>query len=558
MKKIYSALAFMAISATAFAVNPASMSYKLTEADQARISSILQENLAKAENNAFTADEIEATRSIGFKDANGDNWLIMLIKTGELGKYFSGDHPLTDYPYYGVETIIRKQNAKTGDIPNSIATLLVWPTKYIYEHGLDENYTGEKDYTPVSWDVFVNNAVNGKNAKGFQVRLSDNGGTYFLTPNAAGTAIETLGMFALGNSTDGGTIGGVAIPKGTQFQNGASFIFNSKEDDPDGVIYNMTGNFAYANGQTLPVSYNGTMMIRGFEGVVNRIEIGSLAIWNAGVLSGETDDNDTFFPITDWGPLQQLYFTANGTGLMAAVYKQNDNNYKFDISKVGTNFKGENVDVPDMTTWNYIRGMMFAPTNINMEKPEIICTVATPTVQSGKNVITPVANMMIPAGISGTAWSGTPQAPKYGVVGVLNQYYVSYGPKSQFAIGTTEGFQMNAFDTYNSNIVAACNAKIKYFNNPEDMTKYVEIPSVGSLKFGGVDTVTGDYEAAKVTVANGKIMINAENDANVYVYALNGAMINAANVKAGEVKSIAVEKGAYVVKVGNKATKVIL
>lgn len=552
MKKFYSALAFMAVGATAFAVNPASMSYKMTEADMARVSASLQESVVRLENGANVPTK-------AWQDASGNVWMISFVKVKNLGGYFTGSPTLEEYPYYGVETIIRKQNMKTGDITDELGALLVWPTKYAYEHLLDENYSGTKDYSPVDWNLFMDNAVSGKNAKGFQVRLSDTGGTYFVTPNAAQTAIETYGMFLLGfGSGDKGKIGGTALPSDASFSNGASLIVKAKEDDPDGVIYTFEGNMKYSSGQTCTFGYNGTVKIQGFENVTNRMEIDKVTLYNAGVIDPETDENEIFFPSTDYKPLQMVYFGVNGTGLQTATKKQNDNNYTFDVNKVGCNFLAEGYDFAPAATFNYVRGMLFFdPAGFDIKKPFGVFNMITPEEKNGRYVVNPVAGMLLPVGMGTNGWSGTVQAPKYGVGAVWNQYYLTLVPPTKISIGTPKGFEMDATDKYGSRIVIACaDTKAKLFESSTDMTKYNEISVVGNLD--GVETVVGDEEVADVKAGNGVITVNATSDANVYVYALNGAMINATNVKAGQVKNIAVEKGAYVVKVGKKATKVIL
>lgn len=554
MKKIYSALTFMAIGATAFAVNPASMSYKLTEADMARLSASLQESAVRLENGADVPTK-------AWEDASGNVWLLSFVKVKNLGGYFSGEPTLEEYPYYGVETIIRKQNMKTGDITDELGVLLVWPTKYAYEHLLDENYTGTKDYSPVDWNVFMDNAVAGKNAKGFQVRLSAEGGTYFVTPNAAQTEIETFGMFLLGfGNGDKGKIGATPLPADASLSNGASLIVKSKEDDPDGVIYNFDGNLKYSSGQTCTFGYNGTVKVQGFEGVTNRMEIDKVTLYNAGIIDPETDENEVFFPYDSYKPLQMVYFAVNGAGVQTSTRKQDDNNYTFGVDKVGCNFLQEGYNFAPAATFNFVRGMLFFDTaGFNIDKPFGVFNMVTPEEKNGRYTVNPVANMILPVGMGTNGWSGTLQLPKYGVSALWNQYYTQLVAPTKIAVGTTKGFEMDATDKYGSRIVIACaDTKAKLFKDAKDMTQYHQISVVGDIDFSGVETVVGDEEVADVKAGNGVITVNATSDANVYVYALNGAMINATNVKAGQVKNIAVEKGAYVVKVGKKATKVIL
>lgn len=560
MKKIYSALAALAIAGSAFAVSPAQQQIKVTPADEARMQSALAQTLADYQ--AHPEDALATRASV---DANGNISIIIFYKIYELGHYFNGTPGLDEYPYYGIETIIRTQNGKTGEFTNDIACLCGWPTVYSYnsEAFLANQDADEKDLVPVEWDTFWSNAASGKGPKGFYTRKSDTGGTYFVT-FGEDNKVESYCIFALNKSTtDGGTANGVAIPASTQLAQGTHIYCTSYENDPDeGCLLGLDVEFTYMNDANFKFTYSGTTMARGFEGINNRIEFAKLYMWNAGVLSGDDDDDMIFAPVYEWGPFQQIYFVAVGEDLEAGVAKQEDGNYTWSLSKLVTNYRASGLPFVRTNTFNRLYGYMMAPTSFDFAKPYGTWTVGKTETKNNRTQITPDAWMMFPIGISGTAWSGTNQAPSYGLGMTAWQYYVTLQPETQIVVGNnTNGFEFKGTDNYGSGFEGSCNSNMKVFRSTTEMNKYNDTKSTGGdvpSLFVGVGSVVNDDMKADVKAANGMITVTAANDAVVNVYAINGALINSTSVKAGMVKNIAVEKGAYVVKVGKNATKVIL
>lgn len=555
MKKFYSALAFLAIGATAMAA-PVAQSVKVTEADMAYM------NASLIECQALVADgELAPIDTRSYTDNNGDIWCIKMYRTGTLGEAWgSNGQPIEKWPFYAVECSVAKQNGKTGAVVNQCYARLFWPSKFAYEHILDKNFQGTPDYSMLDADTFFKNAMTGKGSKGFKSR-TDGTSIYFYTPNASEDAVEYWGMMRLTPVTINGTQ--YTDANAINFTNDASLTFTSYDnEDEDGTQYGMNVNFTYTAGGNVTCNYQGAAALF-IPGSVSRINLDKMYLWNAGVLDGDSDDNALFAPYYEWGPFQQFYFAANGEDLETGI-KNGTTDFNFAINKVTLNFRKSGLDFVRRNTFNILGGMLMAPTTIDMDKPYGTWTMGEVKMVNSLPELEPKAWMMFPWNVDKTAWSGNSTTQSYGMECVLEQTYETFIPKTQMAIGTKNGFEIYGENKWGGKLMGTCNAQIKYFKDSKDMKSYTPLASTGTIPSiipddqGGVETISGDAETAKVTVANGKIMINAENDANVYVYALNGAMINAANVKAGEVKAIAVEKGAYVVKVGKKATKVVL
>ena len=133
-------------------------------------------------------------------------------------------------------------------------------------------------------------------------------------------------------------------------------------------------------------------------------------------------------------------------------------------------------------------------------------------------------------------------------------FYQQLVAPSTIQWGTNQGFVATMENPYFRYITSKGTPDIIYHYDPTDMTKTRTFTSVGTREPSAVKGVSVDSDV-KVIARDGMINVVAGENAPIAIFTLDGKLVKA--TKASEV-SVEAPKGMYVVRVGNKAKKVVL
>lgn len=149
------------------------------------------------------------------------------------------------------------------------------------------------------------------------------------------------------------------------------------------------------------------------------------------------------------------------------------------------------------------------------------------------------------------AWANLMQfAIRDGMTGAYNNRYVDwYNVKIDF--GGDRGFVFKAEDTYRNRYSASFVGNIYFHSNPEKLQDTVEITATDLDSIEAMLT-----EGTAVVANNGAITVVCDGAKNVVVYNLAGAMLR--NTVVENNGTFEMPAGTYIVKVGNRAFKVML
>ncbi len=346
---------------------------------------------------------------------------------------------------------------------------------------------------------------------------------------------------------------------------GSSLKFSNYDNETNSIDIPFNGNVVNAsNTKTFiyDVKYSGEAKILGFqpykEATLSEMHI---------VYKGEQSDaNNEHYDGVEWGPLAQYEVYAAGDGF------------------TWSNWDGSNAGdpIPDIyrTTDNnlvtYFKGVVYSPAgntdaqgiwNAKMydsEKNPIsgdFEAVAGPTAWTfpmGGLVMTFSETEGLECGVEGDNW--WMQGSNYPETGANVGTYVISGGKDGSGIQGHSGY------TTILNLNLPQGKEIVYHYDANDITKTKTIANFGSIENPagwknpqGVTGIFADNDVkANVVTENGKILVTVDADTMIAVYNMAGMVVK--NVKAVKGQTVVIDaaNGLYIVRVGNKAAKVIL
>ena len=567
MKKIFTLMASLAVGLSAMAVNgPFKVENKEVTPNPLRLAEIRSE--MNSEFNHINATEVESndemyTRS--WTDSKGNVWILQI----ELYKDFVGDYfgltyndgtkpTIDDLPYFPAFYMLRKLNATQDQVLDGVMFYLCWPTKYLYSQifewegpweevdGYKDIPADDRDFSPVTLNELANNA-NGcrlftETKAGYFDGSLDKATGYWST--WAIVNCEWMGITSMYNGSS--TYATVVTDSRAST---VSFSYYDKEEDSVGannIIYMQNTNTNAT--VTLNADFNGLAEVEGFEArTVVTPDFGDIHVFNAGLISSEELDLDN--PFSEQFDPVTAFYVVGGDPVYEWIIDPSAK--AFAANKIGIKATG---DVPTSQA-NVIAGYAFADekygSDITLDPTEmrfdIVLPVAVQDPTGAYLSIAPAPNKFVPTGYN-YEWS-----KEWGFECDNLGQIQSYTENAHFAWGTVDGFEMTVVTPLSRTIYSKSTGKIIYHYDPTDMQKTREFSAVGTAPSAvkGVQAQNG----VNVIARDGMINVVAGENAPIAIFTLDGKLVKA--TKASEV-SVEAPKGMYVVRVGNKAKKVVL
>lgn len=301
---------------------------------------------------------------------------------------------------------------------------------------------------------------------------------------------------------------------------------------------------------TFNSNFNGPIdRIDGYEPKNNTFTIGEVHIINTGQ---RENDNWDYYDET-WGPLTRYYLNLCSDAMTYDISQYENQNvptyYPITIDRISVDLnkalnqpQGKNDGM-----YAFIQGAFYAAADKGDDFYSQYDMVpnAFEDDDMGTYILTkPAPHAMIP---------GTANLYEFaifdGCAGAYGGWYTIW-KNVQLNIGSKKGLELKMNDSYMNKYDLTYSGNIIYHNDPEDYTKYVIVPSTTE---NGVKSLLN--EGMVVTGSNGVINVVIEG-ANVEVY--NVAGMKVAEKFVSKQDTFNVGNGLYIVKVGNKTTKVAL
>lgn len=504
-----------------------------------------------------------------FED-NAYVWNAILVKNETLWcdvlSDVDGNHPsFFEFPYYWASYIVTGERKADGSRVTALSIPLLWPTQFIWEQSKEYLIQGLSPWDMPEADANMDIVTA---TEMFEATSAMQLGKSFIYSGSAspfyGDESQTwLGAFPVapnawyGESGWPQTYNGATTALKDNDQTKYSEITLDSWDEEEGT-YKFVNTLYFENGATLNLTYNGEARLAGF--VKEHYELPFLTepqVFYVGEESGEELDMDNPYMVADWGPFSK-FFVLGGTGNNTAVVRDGKNEFDMDwVSVLGV--RPDNDDDP----YGFYVGTLFKAAGTahddpygwwNMKDPNIEYDERTGAYLS--NDMVPRLNQLIPAGYDEgkMPWASTDNGD--GFFAVKDGYYVYLQEYTRFCIGDEKyGLYLSGTDNFGNTYWGSYTGDIIMHTDPNDLSKTVTIPAMKP----GFDSVEGiAADDVKVIANNGMITVVADQDVNAAVYTLSGALVKAADVKAGKTMNVAVEGGVYVVKAGNVAKKVAL
>ena len=571
MKKVFTLLAGMAVSLAGFAAVP--------NLDGPTVMQLKPnpEALAKARLTAVEAfnnpqhEEGDYTRT--WTDPSGNVWdlTIRCYSQATMGSFFGfigadGKSPATvqDLPYIPTLYMIRKLNATQDAVVDGAMFYMCWPTNYIYKQIF--TYDGEvdsegkipmdkRDFKPAPPSELMNDADFCRRFQ--EAPLDAEGGAYVgCVPNKEETAWDyyymlnnqTFQVTGLYNGQAANTIVEDGTVPTVDFR---SYDINDNSVEVRNRIYLATERIKRAQ---ISNTFSGIGDVEGFEPrFITTPEFGSVHVFNAGVLNSDMLGLDTPFT-EDFDDVTALYVA---TADQAFEWIVAPGATKFDTEKIRINPLQEQITA-DMV--NILVGYVFAdakyaedmtldPKEMKFKLMEGEQKFAEDTQQYYTSIY-PAPGRFLTKGYNAN-WSqiyGMECDNQNKVLTLVND------DANEIAWGTTEGFSACFLSDLSRHVTTTSKQDIIYHYDPNDMNKTRTFSSFGSLDPSEVEAIVAENNV-QVIARDGMIVVNAAEKAPVAIFTLDGKL-----VKAVEAENVAVEaaKGVYVVRVGDKAQKVVL
>ncbi|MDE5902396.1 MAG: hypothetical protein K2O78_03855 [Muribaculaceae bacterium] len=565
MKKIFTLMAGVAVCAIGYAAAP-----KMPEPVKVKstASAEMLQDLRVEDTTAFydVATKGDYTRT--WTDAQGRVWDLQLNMYDEsVGEFFGlvsadTDEPMTfdDLPYYPARYMLRRLSADQTSVVDGVIFYLIWPTYFIYDQIF--TYDGEVDangeipadkrnYAVVPPSELLNNT---RGCRTFTERpayyvggVLNDGYTAWSTFGMINN--EWLGITALYNGAEATTVadGGTA----------STLVFSSYdlEDNSMSVRNRIFLKTASGATQTIANNFAGTAGVEGFEPRYVTNTFGDIHVFNTGLLNSKVLGDNNPFTSEEFDSVTAFYIAA-----CDPVYEWvvNPSATSFNTNVVGLYLSQEGV-TPTDTQANLMIGYAFGdPSYANdtsLDPKEIMFKLNEGEMAYAEELdqwytkIYPQVNTFVTGGLA-ASWS-----EEFGME-VDNQASVLVldGPQ-EFGWGTKDGFSASLRSQWSRYVTTTSTGNIIYHYDPTNVQLTRTFSSVGTLDASGVENVVAEGVQAQVVARDGMISVNAGEKAPIAIFTLDGKL-----VKAVEAENVAVEaaKGVYVVRVGEKATKVVL
>lgn len=543
MKKIFTILLGLAATSTAMAAvtsAPVERKLLLDAEKKAQLEVAFQQSLA-------TSNDVEVyTRT--WNDGKGGTWELQLTYTGlTLLQAFPDWTEIHEMFADGDLFLPRIQlaNFNAQNTPTDyIIGFLEWPSMYWYQQRFEyDNYdvpVAERDQNIVPPSVLCNNP----NLVSLFTECEYVGfgaDTWYMLPTSELGSVLYQGQEAQTVMTD--NFGGTFDFRAFDVEEGSiDFVFNFPVQ-------------VGARTAKLSGNYTGTAIVKGFEPrYITSPELGSIHLFNGGLISSELVGDENPFGV-DFDELTQFFLMAIVDGMDIPA---NATVGPFNPDKLGFAPTSEN-SIPEDKDFFYYDGYLFGDPSyakdINKDPVDQKFTLdegewfQIPGTNQGYISVTPAENVFVCA-FEDDEWSDI-----YGMkVACQGMWYNGMCEPSTIEWGTTAGFVANMSNTYSEYLTSFGTKNIIYHYDPTDMSKTREIASVGDREYTAVKGVSVDSDV-KVIARDGMINVVAGENAPIAIFTLDGKLVKA--TKASEV-SVEAPKGMYVVRVGNKAKKVVL
>lgn len=555
MKRIYALLGSACVVASAMALPTGDFSKaQIIPEAQEKLAQSVKTTFEKIENHRIPEDAMY-TRS--WVDPNGTTWTVMVERNMDYRwcdvlVSGSGDpYTFEELPFYIVMYYLSGTPQGSNNTSYRSVIPVAWPCEFIYrQYWENPNISEEEaDWSPVDP---MEMALNADSYCGYFIypgpgycggSWDDNGPTSWTICNPAWVGADAASVTFWGNA-------------GLTLKNESEFTFTG--GDLEEMTYDINNNLMYsetdapAKSHNFKNNYSGTCRMLGFSAYNYKMNFGEVHVFDIGEVSteiieertGEWDDYDD-----EWGPLHKYFICALDKNLSLLIDPEKK---EFDREELGFGW-AEDKD-PNATvegSLNLIMGAMYSAPEVtepngtwNMQTAEEIET------STGWEVnIVPEAGGLIPWGYNSAKW---PWSAKDGLEVVYGTYYQQTTPQTFIQLG--KGFEFDCIDIYGNNFKGSLSDKDFYFHPNWKNVHEVEMRPMGQINvlFNFADT------NLRVKANNGAINVASAEAANVAIYTISGACVANGNVKAGGELSFNVAKGMYIVKVGNKAQKVIL
>ena len=487
------------------------------------------------------------TRS--WQASNGTWQLIMVMNEQTLNEVLTFSDkdgkpvqlPFEECPFYYVDAILMFTPTNSQSATRTADLVLAWPSVYYCLQPADTP-EDEIDWSAMTLTEFCNNDQ--------LIRLFEQTG-YIM------------------NADSNGMLSSWAIISGPKCTYDGQEMYTDNGTTMQFYAYDSTDNYIEADANislsndsgrkgTMNCKYRGEAdRVLGFEATTTTIDnFGPVVVYNGGLVSSALLGDDS--PFTEvFDEMTALYVIAGGPGFTPG---QVQGGGAFDRNKVGF----AEVNIASNTQYNCIQGFMFVDPKYAQDTtldPTEIRTKVTlmerveDELYGEYDAIAPKIDSFLQGGYTYT-WS-----VDYGTDIAKAGYYYFPSKDSNIAWGTTDGFVANMIDDYLQTFLIKSNVtEIEYHYDPTDITKARTFSAVGSLEsyvnpdVVGVEAVKAE-DNARIIARDGMINVVAGENAPIAIFTLDGKLVKA--TKASEV-SVEAPKGMYVVRVGNKAKKVVL
>ncbi|MCM1291537.1 MAG: hypothetical protein NC201_04940 [Prevotella sp.] len=588
MKKFYALFASALVAASAFAAPKDLMNCKATLSPEGA-RQLHETALRYAPNGNFVVPEenVLATReyeingliyTLRFVHEEENDWWKVLTFNNDKGEVVDAES-IADYPFVNVMVLLScYDSSKGGTNTLYLPFYTVWPTVYTHSQRfeIDASFP-EEDY---DYSVAGLAALAQGKALGYcnKFKECENLGPGMFQPNpyltSDGKGYEAYVIMSGDLCTQ---IAGVEykfqdFTNVTTYQDANNIMEYEVRDYDDQtheinfyyncpLIYNKTANTT--GKQSVRIVYNGVCRT-DFEPTNLEYTIHDLHIFNTGVKKDTDKDNPYSEP---WGPLTRYY-------MYGALNEYLNINYPADMTDfsqelVGFMFKEDTAPAIQLSPigQSMLYGALYSAADSKTFENQQ-WSMLTPGYTYNKDYQTffqtmyPVAGSCIPSYRVAALYDDGTMGPiideMYPEVDGLTCYYQSdnEAPMEGTLIksNTTKGFEINGLDMFRNRVDFTYQGNIKFHGDPKNAAAYTEVSAMGEND--NVETVA--VENASILVQDGVVYVNATADTSVAVYAVNGTLVKALELKAGENTAIELGNGIYIVKAGNDVKKVVL
>lgn len=591
MKKMYAFLTAMIVAVTAFAA-PLDLSKahsQLTPEGKR----VLNERMLQAKSQGFSAlpegleelgtrtyenaDHIYTLRFM--KEVDENQWWRILRWNDEQGNPIQLQS-FEEFPFYNVMVLLAGYSKTTGQLDTYLPFFTFWPC--VYWHSQRWEIAGDIPEDQIDYSLTSISALCEGTDFGFCnkfrecVTTPDGGMSPNPYMNEDGTGIEAWAILcALWGKDAGAVLSYPGAKDVTTVQSSSNIMeYTFRDYLPEtgeiniGLKYPLliTTDSGTSRNVTLQVAYNGTCRV-DFEQRNLKYEATALEIFNTGVVDDMKMGNDNPY-YYEWGPLTRYYMNGVLNEYIEVKYpadmkKYNENEVKFvfkedapasvQVGPAGTSyFYGALYSAPDSKTINNQLWKVIKP---SFKWDEYMMSYVTGFVPEAGTAIPSYTATVVDENGNPEEVPEQTYPQKDGLVVFYEGDNESPMENGAVKSSTTEGFNIAGVDLANNNVNIYFKGKIKFHNDPENAGSYEEIDAIG--EGASVDEVVV-VENAAIQVVDGKVVINAVENAEVSVYNVNGMLVKTVSLAKGENVALELGNGIFVVKAGNDVKKVVL